>query len=327
MPVTNNAVTAVETPSGRAVFSFLGLDSTKRWDGVIHRAFRWNVGEAGWHEVTPVPGAGRLAATAQAVRGKIYLFGGYTVARDGSEQSLPNVDIYDPATDTWSRGASIPVPVDDAVSGVWRDSLIYLISGWHDRDNVRDVQLYDPAHDQWKEATPIPGPPVFGHAGAIADNTIVYIDGVRVTRVPRRFVIESSSWRGDIDPANPTHIDWTRLPDHPGPALYRAAAGGVGGASQSATQWVVFAGGTDNPYNYNGIGYNGVPSQPRADVFAFDLTTGEWVTLPPLPTPRMDLRGLVVAGDRALLVGGMLAEQRVTATVQQTPLGTLRPER
>ena len=128
-PTTNNAVVAVNTERGAAVFSFLGLDSTKVWSGIHSRSFRWTIGDPEWTEVQPVPGRGRLAATAQAIAGTIYLFSGYTVDADGSEKSLPNVDIYDPDTDTWSRGADIPIPVDDAVSGLWNDSLIYLISG------------------------------------------------------------------------------------------------------------------------------------------------------------------------------------------------------
>lgn len=309
-PVSNNAVAAAPTAGGMALFSFLGLDSSKRWDGITNRAFRWDAGSAGWREIAPVPGPGRLAATAQYVRGAIYLIGGYTVARDGAERSLPNVDIYDLATGAWRRGADIPVPVDDAVSGVGRDSLIYLVSGWHDRDNVRDVQVYDPARDRWMGATPIPGPPVFGHAGAIAGNTIVYLDGVRVEPSPRRFAIERSAWKGEIDPQDPTRITWMELPDHPGPALYRAAAGGAPDAG-----WILVAGGTHNPYNYNGIGYNGRPSEPRSEVFGYDVARGTWTRLGELPHGIMDLRGLVAAGDSLFLVGGMESGQRVTRRV------------
>ncbi len=233
-PVSNNAVAALMTPDGPAVFSFLGLDATKRWDGIVARSFRWTVGDTVWTELRPVPGPGRLAATAEGWRNRVFLFGGYTVARNGSEKSVPNVDIYDPATDRWSRGSDIPVAVDDAVSGVWRDSLIYLISGWHDTGNVADVQIYDPARDTWTAATPIPGTPVFGHAGVIVENAIVYIDGVRVNPGRPRFTMEGSSWRGDIYPSDPTRVTWTRLPDHPGPALYRAAGGwsGIGSCSR-----------------------------------------------------------------------------------------------
>ena len=317
-PVTNNAVAGIMTSTGPAVFSFLGLDETKRWDGIVDWAFRWDVGSDGWRRVAPVPGSGRLASTAQAVGGRIYLFGGYTVAEDGTERSLPNVDVYDPETDSWSGGAPIPVPVDDAVSGVWRDSLIFLVSGWHDRDNVADVQLYDPAADRWRRATPIPGPPVFGHSGAIAGDEIIYLGGVRTSVERPRFRIEGSAWRGRIDPDDPTRIDWTPLPRHPGPPLYRAAAAGVGG-------WVVFAGGSDNPYNYDGLGYDGVPSAPRSSVFGYDTRADEWRDLDPLAVGTMDHRTIAVVDGALTVAGGMGAGQRVTRRVVTTDARALLP--
>ena len=313
MPVANNAVAAVETSAGWSIFSFLGIDSTKLWSGVTTASFRWDSGRAEWETIDPPPGPGRLAATAQAFGGRIFLFGGYTVAADGSETSRPEVDVLDPETGRWTRAAPMPIPVDDAISGVWRDSLIFLVSGWHDSDNVDAVQIYDPARDLWAQATPIPGAPVFGHAGGIAGDAIVYIDGARVRTEPRAFLLETSSWLGRIDPADPTRIAWERLPDHPGPGLYRAAA-------TATMSRVVFVGGTDNPYNYSGIGYDGRPAEPWGGAFAYDPAAGRWVDVPAPATPTMDHRGIVIADDRAFVVGGMIAGQRVTDRVLEIEL-------
>jgi hypothetical protein len=318
-PVTNNAVVGVETSAGPAVFSFLGLDASKTSAGVVTWAFRWDVGSAAWREVAPVPGPGRLAATAQAVGGRVYVFGGYTVEADGSERSLPNVDVYDPMTDTWSTGEPVPVPVDDAVSGVWNDRLIFLVSGWHDTGNETAVQIYDPERDVWSQGTPLPGSPVFGHAGAIARNTIVYVDGV--TARPRdqtpagesRFSMEASSWRGEIDPSDPTRVTWLRLPDHPGPGLYRAAAVSVGTR-------VVFLGGSRNPYNYDGIGYDGRPSEPEPLAFSYDVVSGAWSTVPAPRAPTMDHRAAIRVGGYVALAGGMEAGQTVTSRVRIVPV-------
>ena len=320
-PIANNAVAVAVVDGDPTVFSFMGLDDTRAWSGVASHAFSWRVGSMAWRELQPVPGPGRLAATAQGHDGKVYLFGGYTVAEDGSEKSAPNVNIYHPALRTWGAGPPMPVPSDDAVSGLWRDSLIYVVSGWHDTDNVRDVQIYDPGRDEWQAATPIEGPPVFGHAGAISGNTIVYLDGVRTRPEVPHFVMEGSAWRGDIDPNDPTRIEWSRLPPHPGPPLYRAAAGSFG-------PWVLFAGGTDNPYNYDGLGYDGAPSEPRTLVLGFNVETGEWREFAPLATASMDHRALVVAADALIIVGGMVGGQRVSDLVTiglvQDVLGTGR---
>ena len=314
-PTANNAVAAWSDGTTRTVYSFLGLDSTKVWSGLTNRAFAWTVGEPGWREIDPVPGPGRLAATAQTVGDRVYLFGGYTVAEDGSERSVPDVNVFDPGTGRWSSAAPMPVPVDDAVSGVWRDSLIYLVSGWHDTDNVSNVQIYDPAEDTWQQATPIPGRPVFGHTGSLAGNTIVYVDGARRYDGPARYRLEFSSWRGEIDPRNPTQISWRAITKHPGSALYRAAAVAVGND-------VIFAGGTGNAYNYNGIGYDGVLSRPSDAVFAFDVKSRAWRALPALATPSMDHRGIVIADGRLVIVGGMVgegvvADQVVVAKIEE----------
>lgn len=310
--VANNAVASVTTPAGVTALSFLGIESTKRWDGVTRAAFRWDAGDAAWRRTAPVPGPARLAATAQTVGGKVYVFGGYTVATDGAERSVPDLAIYDPILDAWTAGAPIPTPVDDAVSGVWQDSLIYLVSGWHDTDNEAAVQIYDPAADSWQEGTPIPGPPVFGHTGGISGNSIVYVDGTRVDTDPREFVLEHSSWHGEIDPTDPATIEWTRLPDHPGPALYRGAA--LGG-----TDRITFVGGADNTYNYDGHGYDGVPAQPVGTAFAWDRASVGWIEIVPPEPATMDHRGLIDIDGRLYTVGGMISGQRVTARVIPLP--------
>lgn len=315
-PVANNAVVGIGVAGEAQVYSFLGIDESKQWDGVVSWAFRWVMGNDAWEELPPVPGPGRLAATAEAWGGKVYLFGGYTVAADGSEASVPNVDVFDPATDSWSVAAPMPVPVDDAVSGVWKDSLIVLVSGWHDTDNVSDVQMYDPRSDSWSTATPIPGAPVFGHAGKVVGDRIVYLGGANTRGERPRYQIEPSSWMGELDPLAPDSIAWTALDTHPDPPRYRAASVSVG-------EWAVFAGGTDNPYNYNGLGYDGAPANPTPSVFAFHVPTARWVVGPPLSEARMDHRALALAGDHVVLVGGMDDEQAVRPEVFVMPTASL----
>ncbi len=319
LAISNHAVAAGRVDGTWQLFAMLGIDSTKRWSGISRRAWAWRSTSRTWRELPPVPGpVGRLAATAQVVRGRLYLFGGYTVDSAGGEKSAPAVDIFDARRNRWTAGAPIPVPVDDAVSGVYRDSLVYLVSGWHDTDNVRDVQIYDVVRNRWSSATPVPGPGVFGHSGAIAGNQIVFIDGARRTAGSPRFVNEPQSWIGTIQPSRPDSIVWRKLDAHPAPVRYRAAAGACG-------TLVLFAGGTDNPYNYDGIGYDSVPSAPLASVMALDTRNGRWRRLDDAPMATMDHRGLPVRGSRAWIVGGMHREQRVASDVVQWTLDSCHP--
>jgi hypothetical protein len=77
---------------------------------------------------------------------------------------------------------------------------------------------------------------------------------------------------------------------------------------------VVFVGGSDNPYNYNGIGYNGEPSQPVAGILRYNIKNQSWTTVP-TNLGSMDHRALVSFQDSWLTVGGMLENQQVTGGV------------
>ena len=308
-PVTNNAVASGRTALGWTLFSTLGVDSSKRWSGITRRAFSWTAGAAGWNELPPVPGGvGRLAANAAVVRGRLFVFGGYSVDSVGGEISHAAVDIYDPASSRWRAGAPIPVAVDDVVAGTYRDSLVFLISGWHNTDNVSNVQVYDVVRDRWAQATPFPGTAVFGGSGEIANGTIVIVDGAKRSTSGPRYVMAPQSWTGTINPLDAMRIEWRALPPHPGPVRYRAAAAPCGAL-------VVIAGGTDNPYNYDGIGYDGRPSVPLATVIAFDTRQGIWRDLAAPPRATMDHRALAIDSTRAFVVGGMREGQRVAVDV------------
>lgn len=306
---SNNPVAAVRTPTGTAVVSALGLAPGKRWSEVVSDA--WRLDASGWTPLPAVPGPGRLASVALGVEHQVLLIGGYTVAEDHVEVSVPGIDVWSSSSETWSDGPTMPIPVDDAVASVWRDRWVVLVSGWSNDDNVSDVQLLDVEDGTWTAGTPIPGPAVFGHAGAMWNDTLVYCDGVRVVpakaEAKRSFVANEGCYLGRFG-ADVGTIQWRTLPPHPGTARYRMASGAADGL-------IVFAGGTDNPYNYDGIGYDGRPAEPTSTVFAWDVAAERWVDLPPLPEPSMDHRGLVNVDGALMLVGGLDAQREPTTRV------------
>jgi N-acetylneuraminic acid mutarotase len=267
----------------------------------------------------PLP-EGRLASVAATVRGKIYIFGGYTVAADGAERSTPEVLRFDPATETYTRVADIPTPVDDTTAIVLFDRYVYLVSGWHDVANVALVQVYDADDDRWFRATDFPGAPVFGHAGGGGASSLVIAGGVRLdvgADGKRTFRASDEVWRGDVaDRAAPHVVSWRRIKPPPSGPFYRMAA------SHGAGDRVVFAGGADNPYNYNGIGYDGVPARPSNRVTAYALARDAWLELAAMPA-SMDHRGLLV-GERGFFVLGGLGENgEVLDRVLRLPRPTL----
>jgi N-acetylneuraminic acid mutarotase len=315
--VTNNAVAGLGAQGTTHMFSLLGIGPEKTWDAITTAAYSLDLSTGAWSKINPVPGqVGRLAATAVGRLDQVFLFGGYAVDAQGNEVTVPNVDIYQSVSCRWYRGADIPVPVDDSVSGIYLDRYVYLISGWSKTDTVRHVQVYDAQENNWLQATAIPGTPVFGHAGALVSDTIIYTGGAYINRSGNKpkYVPSDEGWMGKIDHGDPAKIQWTRLANHPGAARYRMAAGGC-----VQDRKVYFAGGTNNPYNYDGIGYDGKPSEPSAVTFAFNLRSGKWELNGITTNPTMDHRGLLVTSNGLIIAGGMEKGQQVTPKVVVLP--------
>ncbi len=312
--LSNNAVASVKSRGTLLLLSLMGMGSKKTWDSTSNAAYSLDTDTGKWSEVHSVPGTiGRLAASAVGAREHVFLFGGYVVDGQGGETTLPDVNVYEPLTDRWFRGEDLPVPVDDSVAGVYRDRYVYLIGGWSKSEAVRDVQVYDGQKNTWAKATPIPGTPVFGHAGAVVGDTIVYVDGAYKNPAgdQPKYVASDECWLGKIDHHDLTKIQWSKLPSHPGSARYRIAAGG-----SEKDQKVYFSGGAANPYNYNGVGYNGQPAEPSPVTFAFNVRSGKWETINAnTPDPTMDHRGLLVIQEGLVVVGGMQKGQQVTSKV------------
>ncbi|MFZ0796154.1 MAG: hypothetical protein WCA13_02795 [Terriglobales bacterium] len=322
-PVSNNAVAISHDEGGPKIFSFMGIGPKKTWDAITTSAYEMDPGSGKWTEKRPVPGvAGRLAASAVALHDQVFIFGGYVVDAQGGETTVSDLNVFVPVENRYYRGKDIPVPVDDAVVGLYRDRYIFLIGGWSSSadggkgDAVRDVQVYDTDKDIWMQATPIPWP-VFGHAGGILGDTIVYVDGAAKNRggLGPKYLASSDCWMGTIPrKGDITKITWTKLPPHPGNARYRIAAGA--GPLEKRGGRIYFSGGTDTPYNYDGIGYDGRPAEPSPVTFAFNVYTEEWETIDQdAPEPTMDHRGLLVTRRGLVIVGGMEKGQQVTAKV------------
>lgn len=314
MPLTNNAVTAVTVGDKDYVVSFAGLGRGKSHDDTLDVTYVLDMDLRHWKKMKPVPGGvGRLASVAAAAGEYAYVFGGYTVEEDGTEVSTPWVHSFDPVSGHFQERQSMPVPVDDAVAVSFQNRYIYLLSGWHDLGNVNLVQRYDTVTDSWAQATPIPGKAVFGHSGGIVGNKVLYCDGVAIkanSNKARGFVANNECYLGTIDKEDSRRIDWRPVASHPGKARYRMAAAGL-----QKKNLVIFIGGSENPYNYNGIGYDGEPSKPENRALLFDIENKTWRVIKLKNKPSMDHRGLVPAGDRWLTIGGMLEGQSVTGRV------------
>ncbi len=127
---------------------------------------------AGWKELAPMPGDGRMLAGAGAVDGKIYVAGGCSLHPDSKGQAertyLKSVLCYDPASDTWSAdmpdmpetivGAANPLPsiagtlyvVCGDPGNFYRASLVGKAPAVHPGQN-KTVYSFAPASGVWRK--------------------------------------------------------------------------------------------------------------------------------------------------------------------------------
>ena len=312
-PLSNNAVALLSADEGVYLYTFLGLGSGKTWRDITSEAFVLKPGNSRWQALQPVPGeSGRLAASAVSIAGAVWLFGGYTVDAGGAEFSTPGVFRIRPADTQMQQVTAMPVAVEDAVILGYRDRYIYMVSGWHNLGNVNLVQVLDTHTLKWAQATPWPGAAVFGHAGGISGDRLLVCDGVKIwhpAEGTRQFRMSDECWQGRIDSTDHRRIHWNPVSAHPGKPGYRMAA------AADQRHRVVFAGGSDNPYNFNGTGYDGEPSEGGSRVFGYSFSSESWQELGRLPVSTMDHRGLPNEDGWYYLIGGMRNGQKPTVEV------------
>ena len=319
LPTSNNAVASVDNQDGTfTLLSFMGLQATNI-RGVTDATYRLDWPGGDWVQVADAPrrnNRAKIGANAISVANQVFLQGGYTISRTAefTEERFFRYDLND---DEFVELAAPPVPVDDTVTGVYQDRYIYVMSGWNgpSRDNTLTVQFYDTQTDTWALATEMPGPHtgLFGHSGTIVGDKIIVFDG---TKTDDGFNISDSVFVGQIDPlgvGDLTQIEWSSLDAHPGSPTYRAAVS-PGAAIDNR---MLLLGGTDNPYNFNGTGYDNRPSNPLEQALLFDPSTEEWSTIEiegdVLAT--MDHRGLVRVPNGFATIGGMSGPGDITGEV------------
>ena len=299
--VSNNAVSSAIIEGQTFIYSFSGIDTTKIYSGIHNKGFKYDLQGDTWTSIDPLPsGPTRIAAGANTIGDIIYVIGGYHVNSFGFETSQSKVHRYDVQADTFlTDGASIPLAIDDHVQAVWRDSLLFVITGWSNNQNVRNVQIYDPAIDNWTSGTSVPnisGYRVFGASGAILGDTIYYLGGAEFGN---NFPASKVFKKGAINPDNPTEIAWSSFESDLAIG-YRAASF----ISNGRVYWV---GGSDITYNFDGFAYNSSGAvDPNRRITVYDPSTGGLTAFENSAPDIMDLRGAGETVDgKWILAGGM----------------------
>lgn len=222
--------------------------------------------EGSYGQRRALPDANSEMAVAE-VNGKIYVLGGYPSSR--VVQST--FQVYDIASDSWSKAAPYPVTIHHPVL-VGVGGKVYSIGGQTSLQGAADTAralAYDPSSDVWAELSPMPTARGAGAAAVIDDQ--VYVVGGRPPAGNAFEVYDIS------DNA------WTELPDLPQAFADRnhLAAAALGGR-------VYVAGG-----RYNGGSFSD-PITASLDIF--DPQTRTWSAGAPMLRPRGGVNGIAARG-------------------------------
>ena len=307
-PVANNAFIEGYAGDTLCYYSFTGIGSELSPQDIHLKAWRYNTLLDQWQALPDVNDfRGKVAAGASRVDSIIYVIGGYHVFNNFNEQTSGKVHRFNTQTNMWLEdGADIPVPTDDHVQAVWRDSLIYAISGWSTNTNISDVQIYNPELNEWVNGTPVPASAnfrAFGASGTIIGDTIYYFGGVHIAGF--NFVANKRFRKGVINPDDPTEITWEYLGEAPVEDRgYRMACTHF----QNEAIWI---GGAGVAYNFDALAYsNNQVVEPLGQIRTYNTSSQNWATAEPSPFPIMDLRGIAREDEDSWVIGGGITNNR-----------------
>jgi hypothetical protein len=203
-------------------------------------------GGAAWRRLAPLPSE-RTEVAAAAVGRRIWVLGGY--APDGA--TLARAEVYDTATDTWSRGPDLPVAVNHAMAATL-DGVLYVAGGNDGRGPSDQVARLDGG--RWRRLAPLPQGRQAG--GLVALDGRLYLVGGVV----------DGGLASDTQVYDPAADRWSSAPGLPTSREH------LGAAATGGRVYVV--GG-----RRGGIGNN------LAAAEAFDPAAGRWTAVAPMPRP------------------------------------------
>ena len=122
-------------------------------DSAEHWVLDVEAGSRTWVEAAALPNPRNHIAGA-ALNGKVYAVGGQHLG-DEDAGNQRQVDVYDPAEDSWTRVADLPQPLGhiSAATFVYAGRLVVVMGTTQERVRTTEVIAYDPASDSWEQLT------------------------------------------------------------------------------------------------------------------------------------------------------------------------------
>jgi len=252
------------------------------WWVPTNSVHRYDPTSDSWIAVAPLPTA-RYGMDAVTIGDLIYVPGGSADTDDTGNGGtfLDELLVYDPASDSWSSAAPMPVALTYA-SAVSSGNKLYVIGGEkNDGAYVNTLYIYDPNSDSWSTGAPMNQPRAY--AGAAAVGSKIYVAGGFAGALVVHNTMEI------YDPATDS---WSAGPDlskHWAP---------FGDAALGDRYFVIYSGDVIEYGASTGTAY--ACSQ---DASFYDTLSGQWLAVPNLSRCLYGSQGIAI-GNRLYVVGG-----------------------
>ena len=267
---------------------YIGGGYTGEEPGFTDQFIAYDAANDSWRVLARLPEA-RHHLTISTVGGKIYGMGGFRGTDPRAWVLQSTMFVYDPATDSWTRGIDMPRPRGEHVAPAV-DGKIYAIGGRIPDASGRDgfahyvdtslVEMFDPESGSWTRLADAPTARN-SHAAAVIDGKI-YVVGGRQNQTGGGFSAINLPTLEVYDPMTDT---WEKKADMP------EAQGGLAAAVLDGKL-----------YSFGGEQWRPV-QKLFATVWVYDPATDSWDSAVELPEGRHGLAAATI-GAEIFAIGG-----------------------
>jgi hypothetical protein len=157
-------------------------------------------GGGGWRTAAPMPERRSYFASA-LIGGKVYVAAGMVGA---SGRYVPNLDVFDPSRDAWTRLGDMPGLARAAAGAAFRGRL-WVLGGQTPAGVTRRVWTYDVATRRWTDAPALPAPRYNAAAAALGGRLYVAGGVAHTDPVRTVFAFDGRRWRSMAPLPRPAH--------------------------------------------------------------------------------------------------------------------------
>ncbi len=160
--------------------------------GTSNRTFVYNPQTNSWSDVAPMRFQHANTPAVGVINDRIYVAGG-----NGPNMNQTELEVYDPAANTWTQLASMSVPRNHTAGGAINGKF-YVVGGRPGTTAASALEVYDPQTNAWARLRDMPT----GRSGigAAVVNGELYVFG---GEQPRQF--------SEVEVYNPLNNTWTQL--------------------------------------------------------------------------------------------------------------------